>query len=336
MKILAPGKLILSGEHSVVYGKPALAMAINRYVSAKVISQLSPFVSFDLSDLSYEHRFRFSTLYQLKQRIKSKYERFINGEFKIREVLQKPVELAQFAFMVFFDALNIKLNQGVKIQVQSAIPMGCGMGSSAATVLSILHAIARHLEVPLPSETFLRLGLIAENMQHGYSSGLDLQVSLRGGCLYHKDKEIFSRSIPQVNFYLVNTGSPITTTGECVTEVAAGFKSSLIWDEFAAVTHLLDAALQKNQSAQINSMLQENHRLLTVIGVVPDSIKQFANEVQLAGGAAKICGAGATRGQQAGAVLVTIEDEAHLKLLCDKYRYTILPVAGEARGVHVA
>ena len=52
MKVLAPGKLILSGEHAVVYGKPALAMAVNRYVTVTASPQLLPFISFDLSDLA--------------------------------------------------------------------------------------------------------------------------------------------------------------------------------------------------------------------------------------------------------------------------------------------
>jgi mevalonate kinase len=133
------------------------------------------------------------------------YQRFIHGDFKIRDVLHKPMELAQFAFSLFFEALNLKLTQGIKIHVRSDIPMGCGMGSSAATILSVVHAIANHMEIDLPTERFLRLAHEAENMQHGYSSGLDLRVSMQGGCLYFKDNQSYSRSIPTIPLYLINT-----------------------------------------------------------------------------------------------------------------------------------
>ncbi len=335
MKVCAPGKLILSGEHAVVYGRPALAMAVNRYAIARATSQVLPFVSFDLSNLNYEHRLSFTTLRNLKARIKRKYERFIKGEYTIRDVLHKPVELAQIAFTLFFDALNIKLNHGIKIQVESGIPIGCGMGSSAATILSIAHAIAHHLEVELPQEKFYQLGLEAENLQHGFSSGLDLQVSLQGGCLYMKDRAIEPRALPQMQFYLVNTGTPETTTGECVMGVASRFKDSIIWNDFEAVTKAVDEALQSNFLPDIYRSISENHRLLTEIGVVPVSVQNFIREIEETGGAAKICGAGAVRGESAGIVLVLTNDESQLQKSCDQKGYSLLQAAGEARGVHV-
>lgn len=335
MKVLAPGKLILSGEHAVVYGKPALAMAVNRYVTAIATPQHSPFISFNLANLSYEHRFRFSTLRQLKDRIKRKYERFIQGEFKIREVLQKPVELAQFAFMIFLEALNVKLSQGMKIEIESEIPMGCGMGSSAATILSIVHAIAHHLGIHLPPEAFFRLGLEAENMQHGHSSGIDLRISLQGGCLYLDEGEAHVRPIPEIPFYLVNTGTPESTTGESVAQVANTFGKSSIWNNFADVTKAMDQAFQANQSPLIKELMRENHSLLKHIGVVPDQISQFVSEIEQTGGAAKTCGAGAVAGSKAGAVIVMTDFVPQLKKLCEKYHYSLLPVMGESRGVHV-
>lgn len=336
MKIHAPGKLILSGEHAVVYGKPALAMAVNRYVTATATPQLLPIVSFDLSDLAYEHGLTFTALTRLKSRIKQKYQRFIQGDFKIRDVLQKPVELAQFAFSLFLETLNHKLTQGIKIRIQSDIPMGCGMGSSAATVLSIVHAIAHHLQVDLSHDIFYRLGLEAENMQHGYSSGLDLRVSLQGGCLFVQDGNIQQRSVPQSPMYLVNTGSPKSTTGECVAHAATFFKNSEIGNDFAAVTEAMDKAFASNNTASVMEAVRANHSLLTKIEVVPNPVKGFIREIEHRGGAAKICGAGSVVGEKGGVVLVITENMNELADLCGQYHYAILPIACEARGVHIA
>jgi mevalonate kinase len=335
MKVLAPGKLILSGEHAVVYGRPALAMAVNRYVTATATPQLAPHVSFDLFDLAYQHRLTLPSLHALKNHLKEKYQRFVNGDFKIRDVLQKPFELAQLAFSIFFEALNIKLTQGIKIHVQSTIPMGCGMGSSAATVLSIAHAIANHLQMNLSPETFLRLGLEAENMQHGYSSGLDLQVSLYGGCLHSHEGRISQRKLPNLPMFLVNTGTPRSSTGECVEAAGRYFRSNHIGDDFAATTNHMDVALQATDLLEVQQAIRNNHTLLTHIGVVPKRVQQFINDVQYIGGAAKICGAGAVAGDKAGITLVVMEDEAALAKLCAHYHYTLLSVLGESRGVHI-
>lgn len=335
MKIVAPGKLILSGEHSVVYGQPALAMAVNRYAIATARPQMLPIISFDLSDLSYEHGLTFSALRQLKNSIKDKYQRFIHGEYSIREVLHKPVELAQFALTLFLETLNLKPTHGIKIHLKSDIPIGCGMGSSAATVLSIVHAIGHHFEMDLSSDIFYRLALEAEKMQHGKSSGLDLKVSLNGGCIYFKNQEIQTRALPSAPFYLVNTGSPDSSTGDCVSEVAAHFKNSSIGDDFAAVTDAMDVALQKNNSSTMMETIRANHQLLTQIGVVPNDVQQFIREIEQRNAAAKICGAGAVKGSKAGVVLVMTDDADALKNLCARYHYTMSPVIGESRGVHV-
>lgn len=334
MKVHAPGKLILSGEHAVVYGAPALAMAVNRYVTATAYSQLLPFISFDLSDLAYERKLTLTALNQLKNRIKKKYQRFIGGEYKIRDVLQKPVELAQFVLSLVVETLNVKITQGMKICVQSDIPIGCGMGSSAATVISVAHAIAHHFGLELSSEIFYRLGLEAENMQHGYSSGLDLRVSMHGGCILVDAGQVYSRPLPTLPMYLINTGIPEATTGECVESAAHYFKTNLA-SSFAEVTYAMDKALQQNHIAIMQEVLRENHKLLTHIGVVPERVQQCVAEIEKIKGAAKICGAGSVKGEAAGVMLVIIEDLPNLIKICQQYHYTIMPIIGEARGVRV-
>ncbi len=236
VKVFAPGKLILSGEHAVVYGQPALAMAVNRYVTATVTREAVPQVLFDLSDLAHHSQLSFDALRHLKARIKQKYYRFIRGDYSIRDVLQKPFELAQFTLGVLADSLNVSLPHGVKLHVQSDIPIGCGMGSSAATILSVMQAVSHYLQTPISAETLFQLALEAENMQHGHSSGLDLRIAMNGGCLYMHGSELQTRSVPTLPMYLINTGTPATTTGQCVEKVATHFKSTQLQSEFAAVT----------------------------------------------------------------------------------------------------
>lgn len=335
MKVRAPGKLILSGEHAAVYGKPALAMAINRYAEAQATAQLAPIISFDLGDLAYRQALRFASLDRLKERIKGKYRRFLQGEFKIRQVLKKPVELAQFALSLVFDVLNVRPIQGVKIKVQSDIPIGCGMGSSAAIILSVIHALAQHLNLSVAPEVLFRMALEVESLQHGYSSGLDLQISQRGGCLLMKEGEILTRELPQLPFYLVNTGTPRSSTGECVSQAERFFRGSPVAEDFAAVTEAMDLALQAQDQAAFQASIYDNHRLLNKIGVVPVKVQHFIREVEAKQGAAKICGAGAVRGERAGIVLVVMEDLLALTELCGNYGYSLIPALAEEQGVHV-
>lgn len=336
IKIYAPGKLILSGEHAVVYGQPALAMAVNRYATATVSRDVMPQIMFDLSDLAHSSHLSFSALRDLKDRLKRKYHRFIRGDYSIRDVVQKPFELAQFALGVLADALNLNIPHGVKIQVQSDIPIGCGMGSSAATIISVMQAISAYMQKPLSKEALYQLALEAENMQHGRSSGLDLRIAMEGGCLYVHGEEIQKRALPQMPLYLVNTGTPLSTTGQCVEKVAPLFRSVQLQNDFAAVTRAMDVAIQNQSMVELKQTIKTNHRLLTTIGVVPDKVQQFILDAEAIDAAAKICGAGAIAGDQAGAVLVAAENKNIITALCARYAYNIIPIAGEARGVHAA
>jgi len=335
MKVYAPAKLILSGEHAVVYGSPAIALAINRYATATVTRELLPQILFDLSDLAHRSRLSMSGLHQLKDRIKHKYRRFVRGDVSIRDVLHKPSELAQLALGIFTESQNVSIPHGVRIHVRSTIPMGCGMGSSAATILSVMYAISNYLSISLSQDEMFQMALQAENLQHGYSSGLDLRVALQGGCIYKLAEQVESRLIPTLPMYLINTGTPVSTTGQCVEKVAPAFENQQLVSEFTSVTNRMDIAIQQHDQSGLREAVKDNQLLLKKIGVVPDKVQRFIAEVEKMHGVAKICGAGAVSGENAGAVLALADNATDLSALCNRFDYTLIPVCVEPRGVHV-
>ena len=334
MKAIAPGKLILTGEHAVVYDKPAIAMAIDRSAQSVILpSDAADEFLFELQDLSQSESFTLRALRELKNRLAKNYRLFLEGKLGIREVLYKPIELFQFAFITILDGLHLKVANGVKIQLHSNIPIGCGMGSSAATVLSVLRGVGHYFRVEFRPEWYQAYSLEAENLQHGHASGVDTYISLNGGCARFQKGEAQKLPLPRMPMHLVHTGVPETTTGECVSRVREKFGDSHIWDDFEAVANAMEKALASNQLEDIQSCIRENNRLLADIGVVPGRVREFISEVENTGAAAKICGAGAVGGDKGGIVMVCSEQAP--KQLCDKYGYNIVSVRGEPLGARI-
>lgn len=331
-KALAPGKLILSGEHAVVYGQPALAMAINRYAEALVSQQQGRLVSFDLLNLKYHKAMTMKALHQLKQRVQVNYDAFLRGDVPIREVIKLPGELAKFAFTHLLEKVNHQLSDGVKLRTHSTIPVGCGMGSSAAMILCVMHALALQQGLELTTEAYLEHARETENLQHGRSSGVDLQVSLQGGCLRFQQGAYQTRQLPQFPLFMVNTGKPQSTTGECVSAVASKINHPALLADFAAVTDAMDAAISKQSLSEMQHAVRQNHRLLTHIDVVPEKVQQFIQAIEQQGGAAKICGAGAIHGDTAGVILIVAETIP--QQICEHFNYQVESITGEPLGLH--
>jgi len=333
MKAIAPGKLILSGEHAVVFGRPALAMAIDRSAQSIITASPGDMVSINLVDLHSSESFTLRALRDMQQRVLRNYRLFLNGELGIREVIYKPIELFEYAFINILDGLHLKLTEGISIQTKSDIPIGCGLGSSAATVLSAARAVGHYFRVDFRPDWYYRYSIEAEKLQHGYPSGVDSYISVHGGCALFREGKAHSVPLPRFNLYLINTGTPEATTGECVVSVRDRFETDIIWNDFEGVTVGLEDALRKNDMEEIRRLIRENNKLLKSIGVVPEKVQRFISSIETVGGAAKICGAGSIRGHNGGMVLV-VDDQPPTKL-CEEYGYTITSVRGDPLGTRI-
>jgi mevalonate kinase len=332
MKVAAPGKLILSGEHAMVYGSSALAMAINRYVHVQISRHEQAHLDIDLPNLKQRHSLKNEDLTMLRTTIQRKYDHFLKGNHAISAVLQQPFELAHYSLSLLLE----KFYQlgGLQINVSGNLPIGGGLGSSAALIIGMLYAISEHLHLNLTAETLLQYALEAEKMQHGYSQGQDLKVVLQGGLLFFSESQYRYRYQFTWPLYFVYTGKPQTTTGECVSHVAKFFKASALLIAFNEVTLSMERAIQQCAFKDFQASIKENHKLLTHIEVVPEHVQNFIKNVEVFG-SAKICGAGAIAGVTAGSLLVTTEDETALSALCQQYNYDYSFIQIEPRGVHV-
>ncbi len=333
MKAIAPGKLILSGEHAVVYGRPALAMAIDRSAQSIITASPGDVVSFELADYQSSESFTVRALRDMRDRVMRNYRLFLDGELGIRDVLYKPVELFEYMFINFLDGLHLKLNESLSIRTVSNIPIGCGLGSSAATVLSAARAVGHYFRVEFRPDWYYRYSMEAEKLQHGYPSGVDSYIAVHGGCALFQNEHAQPVPLPRFNLYLVNTGTPETTTGECVVQVRENFANDPVWNDFEAVTLGLEECLRRNDMDEIRRHVRENNRLLVRIGVVPEKVQRFISAVEMTGGAAKIVGAGSVRGDHGGMVLVV--DDQPPASLCKEYNYTITSVRGDPLGTRI-
>lgn len=326
----------MGGEHAVVYGRPALAMAVNRNAQTFItMGGPEETVSFELPNVQAAcESFTLRALRDFHARVQRNYQEFLAGRLSIRDVLRKPVDLFQYAFVTVLDGLHLKMGSGVNVRLSSNIPIGCGMGSSAATILSVLRGLGHYYRVEFRPEWYARYSLEVENMQHGKASGLDTYVSLHGGCIRFQNGEAVELPLPRVPLYIVNTGAPASTTGEAVAAVARRFgPRHPIWEEFEKAVRQMQQALERDDLKAFQRAVRENHRLLREIGVVPERVAEFIGELEQTGAAAKICGAGTVAGDRAGMVMVAAREVP--AEICRKYGFELLTVRPDPLGVRV-
>lgn len=283
----SPGKLILSGEHAILAGCPALAMAC----TPRVVCRATPNEQAE-TVLCLPQR---SACRRTPSETADVHDRIVERHAQGRPP-SSPEDL-------LFAALHRTAPGWTgTITFETDLPIGSGMGASAAFLLSLLRA----LRPDTGRDSLYSTALELEHLQHGVSSGLDLWTSLNGGVWWVECPHRTSLPLDSVpDFQLLHTGAPSSTTGECVNRVREQFpEHHAIWKEFRVVVERTRKALLQHRADDWSDAMRENHALLCRIGVVPDSVQDQIRQVEANGGAAKICGAGSIRGTAAGVVLV--------------------------------
>lgn len=298
MKAIAPGKLILSGEHSVVYGAPAIAMA----VTSSVMASYTPTASLNLSissDVFGSFSKNIATFKFFSEQLDQRFNLFLQRKLAVSDVLSSPSDL------LFYTLSQLGFDQPGQISIASDIPAGAGMGSSAAVIAALLKLAEAASQKELKKREFFKLVRHCERLQHGRGSAIDAAATTFGGVVKVQNDHV--TLLPEKigdNWFIWNSGSPKSSTGETVSAVRESFEFSTIWQHFEQVTQDFERIIYSSDDQQKLDLIQENQRLLQQIGIVPNAVADVIQRIESMGGSAKVCGAGSSSGDRGGLVLV--------------------------------
>lgn len=262
----APAKIILSGEHSVVYGKPALVSGFGLYCTM--------------------------TIHPGK------------GKKKLDEHIQKVHDIV-------FDYLH-KLNpqlqrKDFRLQISNEIPVGRGMGSSAALSVAFIAALLHFYSgKPAEKEVINSLAYQAEKHFHGNPSGADNTACTYGGLIFYRKEFEFLKTISALNsklpqnieehLFLIDTGKAGESTAEMVRNVQKLYNSKpkatdqLLYS-LEKLTKRLVVSVIKEDKNMFRESIMENGKLLRKLGITSEKADGILNILK-SFGVGKITGGG--------------------------------------------
>jgi len=314
LKISAPGKLILSGEHAVVYGKPALSTTLNLRIKLILEKQTKNSIVVDLENNQYE--LLLPDIFDCTKNAQKKWQEFSQTQDQkiLKQIIQEETDLLEIAIGETLLALGKDhLEHGFHLTIESQVPLGRGFGSSAAWAAVICGGFYAWFSGQINASKIEPLVHKVEQKIHGNPSGADGAVIVHGGSiLFQKNHPIqflpnlfssFSQPI-----FIIDAGKPEHTTGEIVARVKEKYqhnqeKIEKVLSEIGYCTETIKTAFQTDNKKLLLNLINKNQQLLEQLGVVADNVRDFCQAIAQKGGAAKISGAGGITNQGGGIVI---------------------------------
>lgn len=243
----APAKVILSGEHAVVYGKPALVSAVDRRLNFTLTTLVRPHQT---DNIPKEIDFISNTVKKYLQNQKIK---FVDNKYNFK--------------------------------IDSNIPIGRGLGSSAALSTAGVAAFLKfYTEREFEKEKINNLAYEVEKYFHRNASGVDNTASCFGGLIYYRKEFEFLKNISALNFkipkkieeglYLIDSGNPIESTGYMVNNVVGGKYNTSprlteeILNDIEKTTKRMVVSIIKEDVDFFTKSIVDNQIFLDMLGVV--------------------------------------------------------------------
>ncbi len=232
-------------------------------------------------------------------------EMHIEPIVQIYEIVKKTVE------NVVKKYLQMTKIPPYSVEISSKLPVGAGLGSSAAVSAAYIAALLSFLKVKWDQNLVNNLAYEAEKVFHGNPSGGDNSIVVYGGLIWFRKEtpdlkiiQSLNFTIPQKlarNFVLIDTGRPKESTAEMVQLVSSKYKVQSakfkkIFDDQERLVKELLPVIKEADEKEFIKIIKEGERNLESIGVVSKYAASIIRKIETIGGAAKICGAGGKSG----------------------------------------
>lgn len=252
IKAFAPGKIILFGEHTVVYKKPAIAVAIDRGVNVELIPRNDDNITVKLDLIDY---------YKKSQLVNKKLNYKIDSQKKmITDYIYEVINLFEF-------------EKGFDLTVDIKMYLGAGLGSSAAVTVSTLKAVSLYVNKQIDKKTIAQTAREIEIKIQGAASPIDTSMSTYGGIIFIDENSKLNRIDFNMKLPLIVSNCEISgNTGKLVESVRLNYEKypTIVGNIFKAMEQIaIDAkvALEEGNSELIGDLMNINQGLLDAIGV---------------------------------------------------------------------
>ncbi len=255
IKISAPGKLMLFGEHAVIYDRPCIVTAVNHRISTKVKKIAKPKIIINAPEVNITN-----------------YQTDINN-LTAPEELPKGVRFLETAIKNFSE--NYLIKGGLEIETKSEFSSQFGFGSSSAVTVGVLKALAVLTEIKLSNQKLFDLAYKTVLDVQGVGSGFDIAAGIWGGTLYFitGGKKIIPLKTKKVPLVVGYTGIK-AETAPLVRQVKHLYQnhSQLVNQFFDIITLITNKARnelnkEKPNITQLGRLMNFNQGLLDGLGV---------------------------------------------------------------------
>lgn len=280
--VSAPGKLMIFGEHAVVYGKPSIVTAVEQRLSIKASILEEPMFNLSAPDVEINN-----------------YSKLLShagtGE------IPKGAKFVEHAVKNFIKAFPeaIPSKMGVEFETINEFKSTFGFGSSSASAVCTVKALSELYEINLDEKQIFDIAYQTVLDVQGVGSGFDLAAAIYGETLYFVTggKKIESLQIKKLPLVVGYTGTK-ADTATIVREVKARFKDKQ--PEFDQINNSIETiveeakiAFTENDFKTLGELMNKNQTLLEKLGVSTNKLSSMINASRNAGAfGAKLSGAG--------------------------------------------